>query len=408
MTESGYTLRAAATEDWDELNRVLGLAFNEELEDDATEVERAVWEPERTVLAHFGDELAGVAGAYTRDLTVPGGVIGSAHVTMVGVEPTYRRRGVLTGMMGRLFEDAQRLGEPVAHLWASEGKIYQRYGYGLAAQRLTFDAVREAQLRLPVTDPGGRLRSAVPGDVVADLQKVYEQVRADRPGWSSRDERWWQHTVADPKSWRDGATSLRALVHEGPGGVDGYALYRIKNDWQSGGTNAVQVREAVAGNPGAYQAIWHFLLNVDLTRRAAYRMAAIDEPLLYLINEPNLLNAKQQESLWLRLVDVPAALAARRYAAPVDVVLEVEDPVIGSNTGRWHLTGDPGTASCTRTDRPADLWCDLAALGAAYLGGAALATLAAAGRVRELVPGTLERASTGFGWHRAPSATEVF
>jgi predicted acetyltransferase len=245
--------------------------------------------------------------------------------------------------------------------------------------------------------------------VTADLQKVYEQVRADRTGWSSRDTRWWDHILADFTRRRSGASALRAVLHEGSGGVDGYALWRVRSEWSpSGPQGVVLVREFVAANPLAYRSLWHYLLSVDLTRETRLPHGTIDEPLQYLVNEPRKLNARLGDALWVRLVDVPAALAIRRYAAPVDVVLEIDDPLLPENSGTWHLVGDSAGAGCRPADRPAELRCEVGALGAAYLGDASLAALAAAGRIEELVPGTLAVASTAFGWHRAPSAIEVF
>jgi predicted acetyltransferase len=406
MSSDEYVLRAGTPDDFERMCELLTVAFHEDWDEETVALERSVFEPERAVLAMHGDSMAGVAAAYTRDLTVPGGVVPSAHVTLVSVEATHRRRGVLNRMMGRLLQDARRLGEPVAHLWASEGKIYQRYGYGLAAGRLVFDAEREAQLR-EAPSGEGRLRSARVDECGDDLRKVYERVRPERPGFSSRDDAWWGRTLADPKSWRNGATPKRLLVHETDAGIDGYALWRVQNGRPTD-VGTVQIRELVAATPAAYRALWHFLLNVDLTRRATFPFGAIDEPLLYLVNEPQRLNAKVSDALWLRLVDVPAALAARRYPVPVDVVLRTEDPLLTDNTGNWHLTGGPAGATCVRTDRAPDLDCELGALGAAYLGGAPLGALAAGGRVRELVAGTLSAADAAFRWHRAPASIEVF
>jgi predicted acetyltransferase len=404
---SAYTLRTGTAEDFDALAEILADAFHETWDAEGLDPERVVYEPERTHLVWHGDRLVGVSGAFTRDLTVPGGLVPAAHVTMVSVEATHRRRGLLTAMMRRLIEDARRLGEPVAHLWASEGRIYQRFGYGLAAGRLSFDIEHEVRLREPVVDPGGALRSGRPEHLAAELTKVYELARGGRPGLSSRDERWWRRTLADPVSWRHGATRRHAVLHETDTGVDGYALWRVR-DGSGDRPATVLVREIFATTPGAYQALWQFLLSVDLTRRVEFPFGTTDEPLQYLVDEPNRLGARLGDGLWLRLVDVPGALAARRYAAAVDVVLAVADPWVPENSGHWWLTGGPDGARCTRTDRAADLGCDLGALGAAYLGGASLATLAAAGRIQELVAGTLAPASAAFGWHRAPSATEVF
>ncbi|GAA5182731.1 GNAT family N-acetyltransferase [Rugosimonospora acidiphila] len=406
MVSDEYVLRTGTPEDFEPIHRLLTTVFHDDPDEGVIDLYRAVFEPARAVVAYHGDILAGSASAYTRDLAVPGAVVPSAHVTGVGVEPTHRRHGLLNRMMGHLLADARRLGEPVAHLWASEGKIYQRYGYGLAACRLMLNADREVQLREPPHD-SGRLRSAVPADVVADLRKVYDQALPGRPGWSSRHDRLWHRITADPKSWRHGGTAMRAVLHETAGGIDGYALWRGRNR-EDDGPGTVDVREVVAADPAGYRALWHFLLNMDLTRRTQFTFAAIDEPLLYLVNEPTALGARLEDALWLRLVDVPAALAARRYPVPVDVVLRTEDPLLPENSGNWHLIGGPDRASCTRTDRPADLDFELGALGAVYLGGTPLGTLAAGGRLRELTPGTLVGVDAAFRWHRAPAATEIF
>ncbi len=404
-----YSLRTATPDDWEAASSALSEAFAEDLQTDADEHERQVFEPERTILAVRGEEIAGVAAAYTRDLTVPGGSVPDGHVTMVGVRPTHRRQGLLTRMMRQQLADVRALGEPLAVLWASEGRIYQRFGYGLAASRLVIDADREVRLR-DAPGPGeGRLRSVPKADAVELLAKVYDQVRAERPGWSSRDARWWDHILADPPSRREGRTSLRITVHEGQSGVDGYAMWRTKSEWSDPGPKGtVVVTEVAATNPAAYAALWRLLLDIDLTRHTHYWLAAPDEPLVYLVNEPRRLGAKLQDALWVRLVDVPAALAARRYQAPVDVVLDVTDPLLPDNTGRWHLAAGLESVTCTRTDRPADLALDIHALGSVYLGGVSLGTLAAAGRVAELAAGSLAPASTAFGWHRPPSAPEVF
>jgi predicted acetyltransferase len=150
------------------------------------------------------------------------------------------------------------------------------------------------------------------------------------------------------------------------------------------------------------------VLTIDLARTATVDFLAVDEPLQHLVDEPRRLGSRLTDALWVRIVDLPRALSDRRYAAPVDVVLDVTDPLLPASTGRWRLTAGLDDATCTRTDDPADLACTVLELGAAYLGGTSLAALAAAGRVRELTPGALPRVSAAFGWHRLPNPTEVF
>jgi predicted acetyltransferase len=407
MAADQFTLRSGTAGDFDDLFLVVQRAFNDDPDDEEREDERQVYEPDRTILVSAGDTLAGTAAAYTRELTVPGGVVPAAHVTMVGVDPTFRRQGVLTRMMTYQLADIRRRGEPVALLWASEGRIYQRFGYGLAARKLALEIEREARLReapLP-----GRLRGGTPAELVTELKEIYERVRVERVGWSGRPGIWWDHLLNDIPKRRRGSSMLRAAVHEGPDGPDGYAMWRVRGDWSATGPRGeVMVREVAAATTEAYRSLWQHLLTVDLTRSTSIWIAAIDEPLLFLVDEPRRLGARLGDGLWLRVIDVPAALSARRYAAPVDVVVAIDDPLIPDNSGAWHLVGDATGAKCVRADRPAELHCEVSALATAYLGDASLSTLAAAGRVHELVPGTLAPAATAFGWPRPPSAVEIF
>ncbi|NES16034.1 MULTISPECIES: GNAT family N-acetyltransferase [Micromonospora] len=397
-------------EDFDEISALLALAFHDDPDPEMTEVERGVFEPERALLVRDGGTAVAHAAAFTRDLQAPGASVPAAHVTMVSVLPTHRRRGLLTALMRRQLREIRDAGrEPVAVLWASEGRIYPRFGYGLAAQRYTLQC-ETAELRLPEpASAGGTLRLDRPAGHRAELARVYERVRADRPGWSSRDERWWAYVLADVKGHRDGATERRVLLHDGTDGVDGYALYRTKEGWEPRGPRGeVRVDEVVAATPEAYLALWRLLLSLDLTRRLSFRTAAVDEPLLWLLNEPRGLGAQLADALWVRVVDVPTALAARRYATDVDLVIEVTDELLPENSGRWRLVGGPAGAECVATTAPAHLACDVRALGELYLGGAGLGALAAAGRVRELIPGTVATSAAPFTWHRAPSPMEVF
>ncbi|MEH0842759.1 GNAT family N-acetyltransferase [Micromonospora sp. CPCC 205711] len=411
MTDTTPAVRVPGPEDFDAIADLMGDAFHSPFDAETREVERGIFEPERSLLARDGDTPVAHAAAFTRALTVPGATVPAAHVTMVAVAATHRRRGLLTALMRRQLREILDAGrEPVAVLWASEGRIYPRFGYGLAAQRLTMDCPATTELRLPEpASAPGTLRLAEPAACQPELARLYDRLRPGRPGWSSRDERWWRYVLSDPGSQRGGATARRVLRHDGPDGLDGYALFRTAAEWDASGPRGqVRVDEVVAATPEAYLAIWRTLLSVDLTRRLSFTRGALDEPLLRLVDEPRRLGAQLVDALWVRVVDVPAALSGRRYATAVDVVIEVADPLLPENTGRWRLTGGPDGATCLRTDDPAELACDVRCLGELYLGGAGLTALAAAGRVRELRPGTLATAGPAFGWHRAPAAMEIF
>jgi predicted acetyltransferase len=411
MNSADLPLRIGTADDYDAISDLLGFAFHHAIDRATRDLEGALFEPERSLVVEDGGAVVGHAAAFTRELTVPGGPVPAAFVSLVGVAPTHRRQGLLNRMMQRQLGDIAAGGrEPIAVLWASEGKIYSRYGYGLASQRLSLE-VSLREIRPPQTPlaPDAKLRLVEPSAAVAEFAKVYEQLYTDRPGYGARDERWWRTRVFDPESDREGATALQGVVHDTPYGPTGYALWNVKGSWaEQGPQSELQVREVVAADPAAYAALWRLLLTIDLTRTASFGFAALDDPLVHLIDEPRRLGARMADGLWLRVVDVPKALAARRYATDVDVVLDVTDAQLPQNTGRWRLTGGPDAASCTATDAPADLACTVLELGSAYLGGPSLGSLAAAGRVREITAGALARASAAFGWHRLPNAVEVF
>jgi len=405
-------LRAGTAEDWDAISDLIGFVFLETLTAEQSATEGSVFEPERSIVAVDGEQVVGHAAAYTRELTVPGAIVPAAHVSLVGVLPTHRRRGLLSQMMKRQLGEIAAAGrEPLAVLWASETAIYPHFGYGMAAQVMRIDAMtRElGPPALPTDGYEGKLRLVKPVEAIGDFAKVYEQLRGARVGWSSRDERWWKFVLDDLESQRSGATERYGVVHDTPHGPTGYALWRSKDGWEAHGPNGeTQIREVIAADPQTYAALWRFLLTLDLTRSARAGYLAVDEPLPHLVSEPRRLGATLSEALWVRVVDVAGALAARRYLTPVDLVFEITDPLLPGNTGRWRLTGGPDSATCARTTDPADLACTVLELGAAYLGGTSLATLAAAGRVREITAGSAAAASAAFGWHRLPNPTETF
>jgi predicted acetyltransferase len=406
VTDDAIRIEVPTEADWPEFSRLLTTAFHEAVEEEVRDQEKLLYEPDRSLVARRDGRIVGSAAISTRQLAVPGAVIPAGHVTFVGVAATARRQGVLTRFMRQQFDDMRAAGESIAILWASEGRIYQRFGYGLAARKVGFK-VDTREVKVTADQAGGRLIEGTPTDVLDAMTKIYDQLYVDHPGWSERSAAHWEYRIADKKSTRDGYTELHALLHEGEAGPDGYALWSSHAKWDEGGPRGeLRVRELVAANPRAYASLWQHLLTMDLTRTVFTWLAGADEPLQYMVDEPRRLGMNLSDSIWLRVLDVPAALAARRYAAPVDVVIEVSDGIITANNGRFRLRGSMDGAACEPTTDPADLACTANALGAAYLGGASLATLADAGMVHEIRPGTLAGAATAFGWHRPAYAVE--
>jgi predicted acetyltransferase len=393
-------LRPATREEFDDFSHAAMSAFHREFSDEDRTRYQKIDEPERS-LAWFDDgQIVATTMAFTRTLTVPGATVGCAGVTAVAVVPTHRRRGLLTAMMRRQLEDVRARGEPVAALWASEAGIYGRFGYGVGATQAHVVARRPAARLAVPPAPGEPLRSGPAGDHVEAMRTVHERVRHERPGMLDRPGPWWPDRLHDPQSLRRGAQPLRAVVTD-----EGYALYAVRPEFdEDGAAGNVGVRELVAATPEARAVLWAFLLDQDLTRTVTWELAPVDEPLWLMVTDPRAVRRKLGDGLWVRLVDVAAALAAREYATDPEVVLEVTDAFCPWNEGRYRLAG----GTCEPTDAEPDLALDVAALGAAYLGGPTLGELAAAGRVRELRPGALARASSAFRGQVAPWCPEVF
>jgi predicted acetyltransferase len=384
-------------------------------------------EYERTMAAFDGGMIVGTAGAYSFRMRVPGALAAVAGVTLVGVLPTHRRRGILASLMRQQLDDLHERGEAVAALFASEAGIYGRFGYGRASWHAAFSLRRgEGDMAPGVpSDEGLRLRIAEPESARAELAKVYEAVLDERPGFFARSDAWWDRALADEPEFRGEASPLRCVVAEDPSGPRGYALFSGLERWDEDALlpdGLIEIREVVTADPAATAAVWGDLLSRDLTTEFHAPLRPVDDPLLYLLADPRRVRTRVTDGLWVRLVDVADALAQRRYACPVDVVIEVTDDTCAWNHGRWRLTTDtaarsvPGAgvpqdgvgATCERTTGPADIAVPAWALGAAYLGGTRLGPMAAAGLVTELRPGTLAPLSAALSWDPAPWCPLLF
>jgi predicted acetyltransferase len=410
VKESEFILRTCTHDDLPELLALVAGAFLGDADEDFIEVRRMTFEPDRRHVIVDGDRIVAGAGVQTREMTVPGGPVPTAHVTAVAVAATHRRRGLMTRLMSEQLQAIRDRGtEPIAALWASEGPIYGRFGYGLASWNVRY-ALPTMEASLPGQTPPGQLRQAVPVDVRKTLAEIHAGARMQRPGISERSDIRWESRTIDPASRRGpGMSAQRAVVYEDDDGPKGYALWRSKIGWGTTGANGeVEVTELIAPGIDAYAALWRFLLSIDLVRTVRSSFAAVDEPLAHLLTNAYALGATVVPGLWVRVIDVPAALQARRYAAPINAVLEVTDSMLSANTGRWHVVGDRTTASCEATSQPADLSMDVRDLGAVYLGGVSLQSLALAGRVTEHQPGALAAASAAFGWEHSPFSHEQF
>lgn len=393
----------------DEMMAALG-AINHYFGSRATSEDAERWsrihEVGRMLAAKEDGAIVGGAGAFNFELTVPGGMVRAAGVTVIGVLPTHRRRGILRAMMRAQLDDIHERGEPVAYLWCSEETIYGRYGYGVASLTGEIDLPRTGTAFAQPLESRMQVRILEEGDAYEPIALVYDRARPQYPGMFSRTEDWWKYRrLADPESRRRGGGVMNRVVVTCDGKPEGYALYRLNQSMEGGvSTGSVVVIEAVGATPEATRAVWRFLLDIDWMARIKAGQLPVDHPLFLLLARPRLMRFQVTDALWVRLVDVPAALAARAIGAGEAVVLEVVDAFCPWNEGRYRV-GDGGVE---RTSAAADLRLEVNSLGSVYLGGFSLAQLARAGRVEEVRQGAAARADRLFAWDRAPWCPEVF
>ena len=364
---------------------------------------RETTEFDRTLAFFEGPEMVATAGIFSYEMTVPGGSLPCGGVTRVSVLSTHRRRGLLTAMMRRQLDDMHQRGEPLAALYASEAPIYGRFGYGLATYQAAVEIERSHSTFSRKVASRGRLSMVDVPTAVSAFVRVWDQARRNQPGMLALDQRWIRNQLVDLEVHRHDASPHYRVLYQTDDGPSGFAIYRLKLDWDASGPNGtLRLEMLVAATADAYAALWRHVLDVDLMARVAAEMRPVDEPLRFLLADSRQPKTRVEDGIWLRLVDVAAALAGRRYAVDGRLVLRVRDEFCPWNDGRIELNGGPSRADCRRSEADPDLELTAADLAALYLGGNRFRTLFEAGRVQELRPGAIARADLMFTNDRAP------
>lgn len=389
--------RPIKEDEFDAFIRVLSQVFAWDPKPEELELEKKRMEFDRSIAAFDEGSVIGTGANLTFRMSVPGGRIDAGGVTMIGVLPTHRRRGVLTDMMAELLDDSRRHEEPVSILWASESSIYGRFGYGTVTR--IADRVIErahASFRAEV-GAHGSVRLIDKEEALEQFPSLYERVVDHYPGMITRSRKQMELDLADLESWRNGSTANRFALYEEDGEPRGYARYRIKEEWKDGhAQSTLDANSVIAVDDAAAVGLWKFLFGIDLIKIIRARFRPLRDPLPHLLVDPRRMSFQVKEGIWVRILDVPAALEARRYAIEEALTIEVTGP--DDVAGIYRLDGGPDGASCKRTNGTPDLRMTVATLGMRYLGDHDFASLAGAGLV-EGMDDALRRADLMFGWH---------
>ncbi|MDJ1138253.1 GNAT family N-acetyltransferase [Streptomyces iconiensis] len=356
--------------------------------------------------AYDGDELVGLAAALPFELSVPGGELPCPALTFVSVAPTHRRRGVLSGMIAELYARCGEQGAPLSALWASEASIYGRFGFGPGTYGATVEIDSRRPLALRIEPDERPLRLVDPAKAPGVLDAYYDSTRSARAGRSARSEWWWRESWLPEKDEEDEDFSPPRVVALGEP-LAGYAIYRTKS--QDEGPGLVRLDELEAESPAVAAALWRYLASIDLTGTVRAWGRPLDDPLfLFAADRDQVRVTSEFPALWVRLIDVGAALEARSWAAPADLVLEVTDETVPANAGRHRLTVSPGNPACTPTEERPDLTFAVRDLASCYLGGTRVSDLVAAGVVTEHTPGAADQLDAALRTPRLPHTVDEF
>jgi len=404
-----FQIRPIADAELEAFSKCQAVSFGLDFRPEEVEPRRKVMELERSLAVFDGEQIVGTAGVFSYRMSVPGGELPTAGVTMVSVRPTHRRRGILTEMMRRQLDDVRDRGEPLAALWASESQIYGRFGYGLAAEGVDLRIERARAGFASPTALRGRTRQVDADEARESWPSIWEAVRQGQPGMMPRSDNWWSGRIfRDPESRRGGFTANVYVNYEVDGELHGYVRYRTKAGYELGlPAGTLSVEELLATTDDAYAALWQYVFGVDLVATIEAPWRKVDEPLYWMLSDPRRLVRHPHDSLWVRVVDVPGALEGRAYRAEGAVTFRVRDPFCAWVAGVYRLECGHGGASCRRVEATPDFELGAADLGACYLGGTRFAALARAGRVNGDAS-AIARADAMFAWDPLPWCPEIF
>jgi predicted acetyltransferase len=378
-------IRTPTAEDWPAMVRADGRAFSISYSAEDIERIRTMVDLDRFRVAFEGSAVVAVAGSYEFDMTVPGGrAIPTGGVTWVSVAVSHRRQGLLRRLMDAVHDDIDARGEPLAALTASEGGIYERFGYGIASRtRISRLDRRFVQLRPEHVPAPGTVRMVDPLQSLEEIAAVWDRYRLTRPGEISQPESWWRVHAAEL-----GDAAIHVLH------ADGYACWTSTPHWDDGHpAHELTVVVLAAVTPAAHRALWHTVLSTDLAGPIRSRRVVLDDPLPWLLtNQRALRTTDLNDGVWCNVRDVVGCFGARTYGTDDELVVEAEGR-------RWKIGG--GGVARTRS-RP-DLVAAPSSLGALLLGGEVPTTLAAGGRVEARNAEALRRADALFVTHPGPS-----
>ena len=387
-------LRQVTAAEFEEWVRVEARAYGNRLSVDP-EYLRPNFDLDRSIAVFDNGHIVGGAHSHHQEVSIPGGTSLIAGVANIAVQPTHRRQGIMTSMMHHQLKDVYQRGEPLAGLFASESVIYGRFGYGVGSFREEWSIERAHSGYARRHEYSGRFAFISPADIGALLPDVFRRSTIGRPGVFQKAPYLWERAAGAPEHRQGGRGGIFYVGYYENDRMEGYARYRTGGD-------TVTVQELMATTREAGIALWRFCFDTDLVSRAEAERRPVNDPLPWMLADPRRLHRGTRDGLWLRLVDVAAALSQRKYADSGRLVIEVQDDVCPWNAARFELEASLEESQCQTTSNEPDMVMTVAALASTYLGTVSFTTLSQAGLVEEKRAGALERANRMFAVRQPP------
>ncbi|WP_425861402.1 GNAT family N-acetyltransferase [Arthrobacter sp. TWP1-1] len=374
----------------------------------------------------WGVEYPVATYAYHRKtLNIGSGTLLPVHqITAVTVRPSHRRRGLLRAMMSSDLAQAKAAGLAIAALTATEATIYGRFGFGVATHECGVEVTVKGGIAFhhPAAAARGTVEVADASTILDLHNDVFAKVHGFTYGSIGRHD-MYRHTASGQGSYEsmDPVKNIRAALHYNAAGeVDGYVTYKPLED---AARSTVEIVDLLAATEGAYLALWNFLGSLDLIDCIKWGQAPEVDPLEWaMVSKRDYKRTKTEDLLWLRILDVPAALAARHYQQDGSITIHVGDP-LGHASGSFRITVVEGSATVTKlvedlsaqdplapgsSAQDPELSMGIVELSSLYLGGVEARTLAAAGRIHENSAGAVARFDALFRPAHAPHCLTHF
>ena len=398
-------LRPVDESEFPSFQRIASRGFGNHVDSALIDERQKIVELDRTIAAYDGNDIVGTNLSSSLTMNIPGDALPVAGIAYISVQPTHRRQGILTSMMEFQLKNIHSRQEPLAALYSSESLIYGRFGFGIGTIQESWEIdKRHAQLLKPNT-ASGHVRFVDPNEMRSVFPDIQKNALSDRPGTIfTPDYEWDSKKNKAEESSADQAIPFN-ILYESTHGIEGYATY-TNSGFDRRSTSSLEVSELLGTTTAAYTSLWDFCLGIDLVQKIKAVNQPADDPLFWQLSEPQKLRRTiypdLSNALWIRLVDVKSALAARKYMTRDKLTLGVVDNFCPWNAGKYELSGTPDGSQCRLVNSSPDISLSVIDLASVYLGTVKFSTLAQAGRIEEHTYGSIHRADAMFATHSAP------